>query len=473
MFPEVFLNSRRCRINITELVVERLRLLTTLNFSDCNITNEGADIIASILLETVSLENLNLSSTNLNSSRTNVINDVLKNISSLKVFGIHNNNITDGATDSIAAVILSNSSLEKLNISHNRLSYTGILNIAKSLSAIKKLNISNNFIKSDNVEDLGASLAKCPALQELNISQNLLSLSNILMIAQFFRHHSALHTLNLSGNIDSFCSVCEFIVDLVLSVNQMLVNLNVCGRNIRPRYIENYLSSPTIEDNSTKLSLQNLYTFQHNSFNISDIQTNFIKVSETCPLSNKDVFSYYADYLGGVFYNQYHNFVIVIPPGAVSQGDCVEVQATANWFGPYIIPNGFYPISSYLWVSANYQFKAPVYLIMNHYAKIRSLDDVNNLHVLQTPAHDSNAVRVMSTISDGVYFDKEVRYCVLATNHFCSYCQAKSDMHIPEYLWACYCTYIDDSVSQSYIAEVCFCPSNCDCRKVAIGWLAS
>ena len=256
-------------------------------------------------------------------------------------------------------------------------------------------------------------------------------------------------------------------MDVVLSVNQTLVNLNVCGRNIRPRYIADYLSPPTSDDNSSKLSLQNLYLFQHNLLKTTYIQTNFIKVSETCPISNKDVISYYVDYLGGFFYNQYHNCAIVIPPGAVSQGDCVEIQATANWFGPYIIPEGFYPISSFLWISANYRFKVPVYLIMNHYAKIRSLDDVNYLHVLQVHSHDCSVTEnlLMSTISYGVYFDNEIRYCVLATNHFCSYCQAKGVKDIPEYLLACYCNYYD-SVSQSWIAEVCFCPSNTDCTKV-------
>ena len=465
LYPEVLFRSRKHKTTITELVVSRLRLLTMLNMSGCNITNQGADRIASVLSETISLENLDLSDTNLNSAKAIKINDVLKNIVSLKVFSMNNNNVTDGATDSIAAIILNNSSLEKVNISHNKLSYTGVLTIAQNLSVIRNIkifDISYNFVKSDNVMDLAATLCKCPALQELNISQNLLSLTNVLTIVQCFRHHSTLQTLNLSGNVDSFYSAGEFIVDIILSVNQPLVNLNVCGRNIRPRYVEDYLSPPINEDSSTKLPLQSLYLLQHNSL---DVQANFIKVSETCPLSNEDVISYYVDYLGGVFYNKYHNFALVIPPGAVLQGDCVEIQATANYFGPYTIPTGFYPISSYFWVSANYTFKAPVYLIMNHYAKIRSLDDVCSLHVLQATVHNSTEKLIMTSTSNGVYFDNEIRYCVLATDHFCSYCQAKDIKNAPEYLLACYCTF-DDPVSGLHIAEVCFCPSNTDCKKV-------
>ena len=465
LYPEVLLRSRKHRTTITELVVSRLTLLTMLNMSGCNITNQGADRIALVLSETISLENLDLSDTNLNSAKAIKINDVLKNIVSLKVFSMNNNNITDGATDSVAAVILNNSSLEKVNISHNKLSYTGVLKIAKNLSVsgnIKIFDISNNFIKSDNVTDLTATLSKYPALQELNMSQNLLSLTNVLTIAQCFRHHSTLQTLNLSGNVDSFCTACEFIVDVILSVNQPLVNLNMCGRNIRPRYGEDYLSPPTNEDNSTKLPLQSLYLLQQN---LLDVQTNVIKVSEICPLSNEDVISYYVDHLGGIFYNEYHNFALVIPPGAVLQGDCVEIQATANYFGPYTIPTGFYPISSYFWVSANYRFKAPVYLIMNHYAKIRSSDDVCSLHVLQATVRNSTEKPMMTSTSCGVYFDNEIRVCVLATDHYCSYCQAKDITNAPEYLIACYCTF-DDPVSGLHIAEVCFCPVNTHCKKV-------
>ena len=288
----------------------------------------------------------------------------------------------------------------------------------------------------------------------------MLRLTDILTIAQVFRYHPTLQTLDLSNNNVSFPSNAEFIVDVVLSVNQTLVYLNVCGRNIRPRCIDSLPPSPTF-------TLSSLYSLQHSSI---DIPTKFIKVVEACPLRNDDIISYYVDHRGGVFYNEYHNFALVIPPGAVLQGDCVEIQGTSEYFGPYIIPDGFYPISSYIWVSANYVFKATVYFIMSHYAKIRSLEDISNLHVLHNCSHDPNIASkrtMLSTISDGVYFDTKIGYCVLATNHFCSYCQAKSVKSIPDHLLLCYCTYDEYcSGSCSKVGEVCFCPSNSECKKV-------
>ena len=457
--------SERCRTNIATLLVEQLRLLTTINVSGCNITDQGADIISAVLLEIISLTKLDLSSTGLNSVKVTKIVSTLKNVSSLKVFNLNNNDIDDGAADSIAVAISRNSLLEKISLSHNKLSYAGILNIAKTLPEnIKAVNISNNLIASDNLGDLATVLSTWRLLQELNMSQNLLSLTNVLTVAKIFRNHPTLETLDMSSNSTSFSSACEFIVDVILSVNQALIMLNVCGRNIRPRFIRDYLSPPSSENDSTKFTLQSLYSLQHPSL---DINTNFFKVVEVCPIHSDDIMSYYVDHLGGIFYNQYHNFAIVIPPGAVAQGDCVEIQGTADYFSTYIIPDGFYPISSHYWVSANYTFKAPVYFIMNHYAKIRSLEDSSKFYVLHKCAQHPNVNEDtdMSIISDGVYFDNQIGYCVLAMDHFCSYCQAKGDKHIPEYLTAYYCMY-DETSSGSLIAEVCFCPSSSECRKV-------
>lgn len=237
----------------------------------------------------------------------------------------------------------------------------------------------------------------------------------------------------------------------------------MCGKNIRPRNIEIHLSPP---DEGSKFTLKSL--LQCYLLDRMDTPTDFIEVVETCPLSSKHVISYYVNSLGGVFYNQNHNFVIVIPPGAVSQEEYVEIQVAAHHFSPYLIPDGFYPISSCFWISANYKFKALVYLILNHYAKTNSLKDISNLHVLEyrLDCDSRNENLTMCEVNDGVYFDVEIGYCVLATKHFCSYCQAKSVKHIPEYLTANYCTY-DEPSSTSYIAEVCFCPSNSECIKVA------
>ena len=464
LYPQVSLKGEKCDDSSIP-IVERLRLLTTLNVSGCSINDQGADMIAAIVLETVSLVNLDLSNTTLNTSNCTKINDSLMKISTLKLLKINNNDIDDGAANSITAVISSNHLIEKVDFSHNRLSYTGVVNITNALpESINTLDISHNFIKSDDMVDLATALSKCPVLQLLNMSHNMLNISNVLTVARYFRHHPTLQTLDMTNSI-SFASACELVVDVILSVNQALIYLDVCGLNIRPRYTEDYLSPPSCDNDSPMHIIQNLYSLQYSSL---DIQTNVVKVTEICPISSDDIISYYVNHLGAVFCNQKHNFAIVIPPGAVLHGQCVEIQATANCFGPYAIPDGFCPISSYFWISADYLFNVPVYFVMTHYAKVRSLKDVTSLHVLQSSGYDRGATNdneMMSPLTDGVYFDMEIGFCVLATNHFCSYCQAKSNQDIPDHLLACYYTY-DESSSGSHIAEVCFCPSNSECKKV-------
>ena len=466
VFPEISVSSKLQNTSISLLLEKHLRLLTTLNLSNCKITDQGADMIAKVLLHTTSLEALKISSTSLNVHKIEKINISLKSLVSLKSYEINGSNISDAAADSIAAVILSNAILEKLNLSYNKLSSAGLLQIASALLVSKKvkiLDISKNFITSDNIEKVSAVLSECP-LQELNLSHNLLMLTGVLKIVQSLRYHDHLRILDLSNNAISFSSACEFIVDVILSVNQELIYLNVSGRNIRPRFIEDYLSPPNIEKNTDRFTLQNLYLLEHASLNTVDIHTKIIKASpETC---SNSVVSYYVDHVGGVFYNQYCNFALVIPPGAVCQGECVEILTSANHYNSFEIPDNFYPISSFFWISADYTFQVPVFVIMSHYAKIRSLKDIDHLFVLRSPCQPVTSKNsIMEIVPNRVYFDNKISYCVVATNHFCSFCQAKNDEDIPDYFLSFFYKYYDAS-KRFHFAEVCFCPSNSECKKV-------
>ena len=316
---------------------------------------------------------------------------------------------------------------------------------------------------------------QCPTLQELNVSNNLLTLTSIINIVQVLKDHPSLKLLNISDNITSYVLECEFLIDIMLSVNQLVTSVNVCGRNIRPRFNDCCLySPPNCDESSSRFALQNLYITQHivvSNFDqaISTAHINFIKANEECPISSKEVTFYYVDHNGGTFYNQDNNFALVIPPGAVLQGDCVEIQVTASHFGPYKLPDGYHPISAYYWLIACYTFAIPVYLIMSHYAELRNVGDIDNVCVLQACVCDltvSEGRLVMKEVSNGVNFDYEIGYCILTTDHFCSFCMAKKIKFIPERFSALlYTSETDDS---QLTAEVCFCPAISACRKVVI-----
>ena len=479
--PETSLKNKKQKVDVTGAIVMQLAQMIKLDLSGCTIANKGADMITTVLLETVSLKQCNIANTNLNTTTAIKIVSALKNVSSLKVLRMNNNNIDDEAADAIAAVVSHNHLIEELNISSTKLSLSGMFKVVQVLSITKNIKILDvsgnlkNYKSCDKLEQLATDLAKCPALQELNISKNLLTFSNVLHFAQVLRNHPSLQILNISGNITSFFMECEFLVDVILSTNQLLKDVNVCGRNIRPRFSDDCLF-PSLNwlncnENSNRFPLQNLYLTHYTFMNrfdqtlLNSKHTNVVQVEEMCPFSNKCILFYYVYHNGGTIYNQEHDFAIVIPPGAVSQGDCVLIQATASHFGPQKLSKEYYPISSFFKISVCYTFKIPVYLIMGHYADIRNLEDINNLCLLHACDHDlsSGGELVMKEVQSGVYFDYDISYCVFTTIHFCSFCVGKKTQHIPGKFTAVFYTYDTD---EGHFAEVCFCPAPCDCNEV-------
>ena len=474
--PEISLSSKKQETNISELISKRLALLTKLDLDGCNVTDQGADLITEVLLKTASLKVLSIANAKLNTILTIKIFTALK-IFLLQILKLNNNNIDGKAADSIATVISNNHLLVQLNISHNKFSASGLSPVIQALSvskSIKLLDISGNFKNygfSDEIEYISTTLAKYLALQVLNISNNSLTFTNVLKIAQAFRSHPSLEILNISNNITSHFMECEFLMDIILSVNHLLANINVCGRNIRPRFNNDCLFFPlNCHKSPSRFILQNLYFSQYDLFNrrtkvISASTQGQSAFEGKCSSSSENVVSYYVDQNGGTFYNQDHNFAIVIPPDAVSQGDYVQIQATASRFSEYRLPNGCYPISSYFWISACYTFKIPVFLIMGHCAKIRNLEDIDNLCVLHTCDHDvtSEEELVMEEVSNGVYFDYDINYCVFATDHFCSICLGKKNICIPGKFLAF--LYVHNTNEEQF-ADVCFCLATCDCAEV-------
>ena len=396
---------------------------------------------------------------------------------SLRVLMMNNNSIDDESAYNVAETINHNYLIDGLNISYNKLSASGVVHLITSLSVInniKVLDISGNFRSHSfyhDIKNLATTLANCRLLQDLNISSNLLTFTNVLSFAKALKNHPSLQIFNASSNISSYFLECEFLVDIILSTNLKLKNINVCGRNIRPRFNDDCLfSPPSVQDNSKRFALQNLYLTQYtleNNFSQVALKVqnnNFIRVKEKCPISSEIIVSYYVDYNGDTLYNKEHDFAILIPPGAISKGECVEIQATATRLSQYILPNKCRPISNFFWVGACYTFKIPVYLIMSHYGKIRNLEDIDSLCALHSsePVLASDGNTVLKEIQDGIYFDYEIGYCVLATKHFCSICLVTKD-NLPAWFSAILYTYDDKN---GHIAEVCFCPATCECREV-------
>ena len=476
-------NRRTHEDDIFASLFNQLTMLKTLNVHGCRIGDKGKELIIAVLSKIILLENFNISNNKLGTMKATEIVRVLTNVSSIKCVDLSSNVICEEVTSNIAQFISNNPDLEELNLSDNKIS-TGVLHIAVALSNkfIRSLDISKNCITADYVEGIVSSLAQCPSLEDLNMSNNLLTLTGIVKVAEGLRGNRSLQKLNLNNNLTSFHSEGEFLVDVILSTNQSLVYLNVCGRNIRPRFTNNYfLPPPGTELSSARFLLQNLYLSLSPSFDMLtfksaavDVPDKFIKATEESPIVHQNIVSYYVDHDGGTFYNQDHDFAIVVPPGAVSQGECVEIKATASFLGPYCFPDDSNPVSSFFWVSSNYTFKIPVYFIMSHYAMIKNVNDINSLCVLQACKYDLGSTTkekklIMTEILNGVYFDYKIRYCVAATTHFCSFGahEKTKDSLSKRIKILCYdYRHHDEDAGEQYITEVCFYPNSCSCNTV-------
>jgi len=478
---QVLFMRRKQEVEIYNLLIKKLAQLKILDISGCTITDKGADLISATLIETVSLEEFDISYTNLNTPNCNKITAALRNISSLRCFKMNNNFVTEKAALSITAAVSSNCLIEELDFSENELSSIAlvqIINVLSKRNAIRILDVSKNCVSINSIESLSTTLANCHTLEKLNLSKNSLLFTGVLQIAQALRCHPSLTYLNFEKNIVSCFAECEFLVDVILSANKPLLYLNVCGRNIRPRFGMDHITPPCSHEKGNNFLIQSLFlpdlllsggnasSSIRNPTDISQIDT-IIEVIEECPLASDNISTYYVDNNGGTFYNKAHNFTIVIPPGAVLQGDCVQIQATASRFGPYQLQDGYYPISSFFWVSAHYTFKIPVYLVLSHHASPRNMDELNKLHAMEACAQNlcttSDGKLLMKTLFQGVNFDSRIGYCVLVMNHFCSHCLAKKDVGVPDKFHALYYTY---NFEGFFKAEVCMCHVNKECIEV-------
>jgi len=477
------LASRKQVANISCLLIKQLSLLKALDISDCHATGQGVDLLVNILLQTVSLEVLDISYTKLNTAKFIKISKTLKFISSLRCLKMSNNSVGDDAAGYITAVISSNYLIEELDLSNNQLSSVVITEVVDALSrnnTIKILDISKNCISMNIFEHFLTALVNCLTLQELNVSQNSLMFTGMIQLCKVLKGHPNLSHLNIEKNLNSHFSECEFLVDIILSTNKSLQYLNVCGRNIRPRFVEGHMTPPCSHEKCNNFVIQNLYlpdlllssvlTSLHNPKEAANTpQGNVIRVTEICPMTGEDISSYYVDHNGGTFYNTAHNFAIIIPPGAVLQGESVEIQATTSRFGPYQLPDGYYPISSFFWVSAHYTFKISLYLILGHHASPRNVNDLHKLCVLEACTQNicatSEGKLSMNKLLDDVFFDYKIRYCTVSTNHFCSYCLGKDDINVPDKFHASYYTYNFKGVMK---AEVCLCHANKECIEVGM-----
>ena len=381
-------------------------------------------------------------------------------------------------------------SIHTVNLSHNKLTSLSIDRLSRltEVSKIETLNVSYNYLGDGHITSLVESSS---ILTTLDLSGNQIDLTKMIRIALLLRENVKLQKLNICNNAELFCTDAEFIVDVILSVNSMLSELIINDTNIRPRF-SNY--SNILSNNIGKFfSLQHLYIankfplylsrsymFEDNFITSLDGNKKFAEVKETCPFDDSTIFTHYVDHKGGVYHYKDHDIELFIPPGAILQDEWVEIKVSSSFHGQFHMPENYNRISSYVWVGASYDFKVPVYLVINHFVNMKSVKDIKTLTAFEACkvyGSNNNETTAMQEISTKC-FDTALKYCVIcADHHFCTYCLAElqtssnEDCNSHKEFLSIYYNYEKVKPNKGityFYAEICCLYFNKNCFKVGI-----
>ena len=194
---------------------------------------------------------------------------------------------------------------------------------------------------------------------------------------------------------------------------------------------------------------------------------------EECPLEDCQVISKILDYNGGELLIKEHAVKVTIPIGAIDEGYRVQIEAAASLFGPFIIPEGYHPISAYVWIGACYEFKKNVIVEIEHDIVVSEKTDISELHVLTAceediyNGEDSQMLYKMHEDTCEYHYELNKSTCTISTSHFCTKClsakgKAKKAKRIIMY------QYLPEDYKSAYefVTEVSLCYDLKFCKEV-------
>ena len=191
---------------------------------------------------------------------------------------------------------------------------------------------------------------------------------------------------------------------------------------------------------------------------------------EECPLKDCQIVSRIFDYNGGELLIKEHAVKVTIPIGAIDKGCHVQIEAAASLFGPFIIPEGYHPISSYVWIGACYEFKKNLIVEIEHDIVVCE-EIMSELCVLTACEKDICGEKEKFIMhEDNCKYQYEINKstCKFFNHHFCSKCLALKDTKpvSPKRIKVYHYVPMDYRSKVEFITEVCFCYDLLLCKKV-------
>ena len=178
-------------------------------------------------------------------------------------------------------------------------------------------------------------------------------------------------------------------------------------------------------------------------------------------------------YDGGKLIISEHAVKVTIPTGAIDKGCKVQIKAAASLFGPYIIPECYYPISAYVWIGSCYEFKKKLKVEIEHDIVLLEKRNISELHVLTACEEDKyneeNNQILYEMHKDTCEYQYKVNKttCTIFTSYFCSKCLATSrEAKIAKRVIMYHYLPHDYKSAYEFITEVSFCYDLKFCKEV-------
>ena len=211
--------------------LQQITSIKFLDFSNTNMPKEVSDDLALAIKANKGLEEIWLHNNDLSSSSIITIVSPLCTISTLTVLDLDNNQITEECGEVLESIILQNVGIEQLLLNNNRIG-KGVMHIAKALqqvNCLKVLGLNNNGLPKEACVDIALAIESNRYLNTLRICGNNIETSAIVILQSLCKI-SSLHIFDLQSNQLNE-DVGELLAGVVIS-NHNLNELQLSTNNI-------------------------------------------------------------------------------------------------------------------------------------------------------------------------------------------------------------------------------------------------
>ena len=141
------------------------------------------------------------------------------------------------------------------------------------------------------------------------------------------------------------------------------------------------------------------------------------------PLVNNNIVSQTFDHNGGMLTSK-DGIKIIVPEGAIKEGDLVSCHTVVDLCGPFVFPSNCLTnlVSPFYWIGVigSYHFHKPVQVEFEHFGACKC----NPLHYQLLCCKDDDESYTMQSVDYDLSFSVQggISVCTFQTDHFCSYC---------------------------------------------------